>query len=65
MFVIPDLTKLQQEEDTKLRDKLKEIRMAGKKTAKIEKEDIVIEADNGRRNKYCIVSVSDSGRKRK
>ena len=45
IFVVPDLTKLQQEEDKKLRDKLKEIRESGRKQAKIEKGEIVEEVE--------------------
>lgn len=45
IFVVPDLTKLQQEEDKKLRDKLKEIRESGKKQARIEKGEIVEEVE--------------------
>jgi PHD-finger len=41
VFVMPDLTKMQQETEKKLRDKLKEIRQAGENDAKINKGDIV------------------------
>jgi len=48
VFIVPDLTKLQQEEDKKLRDKLKEIRASGKRFAKIEKGEIIDEKDGDR-----------------
>jgi len=41
VFIVPDLTRLQQEEDKKLRDKLKEIRQQGTTNAKIVKGEIV------------------------
>jgi hypothetical protein len=45
IFIVPDLTKVQQEEDKKLRDKLKEIRISGRRQAKIEKGAIVDEEE--------------------
>jgi hypothetical protein len=41
VFVMPDLTKMQQDAERKLRDKLKEIRQAGETDAKINRGDIV------------------------
>ena len=41
IFIVPDLTRSQQEEDKKLRDKLKEIRPHGTTNAKIVKGEIV------------------------
>lgn len=43
IFLVPDMTRMQQEEDKKLRDKLKEIRVDGKRFAKISKGEIVDE----------------------
>ena len=44
----PDLTRVQQEEDKKLRDKLKELRSSGAKNIKITKGEIVTE-EGGKR----------------
>ena len=41
VFVVPDLTRKQQEEDKKLRNKLKEIRDSGDKDVRIKKGKIV------------------------
>ena len=41
VYIMPDLTKMQQEEDKKLRDKLKDIRSAGESEAEINKGQIV------------------------
>jgi hypothetical protein len=48
IYVAPDLTRMQQEEDRKLREKLREIRLSGKKYAKISKGEIV-EVDGGQK----------------
>ena len=47
VFIVPDLTRLQQEEDKKLRDKLKDIRQHGTTNARIVKGEIVSVDDNG------------------
>jgi len=47
VFIVPDLTRLQQEEDKKLRDKLKDIRQHGTTNARIVKGEIVSVNDNG------------------
>lgn len=47
-YISPDLTKVQQEQDKKLRDKLKEIRLT-QKEAKINKGDIVLYENNNRK----------------
>jgi len=47
VFIVPDLTRQQQEEDKKLRDKLKEIRQHGTTNAKIVKGEIVSVEEGG------------------
>lgn len=49
VFVVPDLTRMQQEEDKIIRDKLKEFRNTGRRNVKIIKGEIV-EEDGGQRN---------------
>jgi hypothetical protein len=48
IYLAPDLTRMQQEEDKKLRDKLKELRNNGSKNIKITKGEIVSE-EGGKR----------------
>ena len=48
IYLAPDLTRMQQEEDKKLRDKLKELRSSGSKNIKITKGEIVSE-EGGKR----------------
>ena len=48
IYLAPDLTRLQQEEDKKLRDKLKELRNSGSKNIRITKGEIVTE-EGGKR----------------
>lgn len=48
IYLAPDLTRMQQEEDKKLRDKLKELRNSGSKNIKITKGEIVSE-EGGKR----------------
>jgi hypothetical protein len=56
IYVAPDLTRVQQEEDRKLREKLKEIRLAGKKYVKISKGEIVQEEGG---QKVVLYSLQD------
>jgi hypothetical protein len=48
VFVAPDLTRMQQEEDKKLREKLKELRGAGKENIRIIKGEIVCFEERGK-----------------
>ena len=47
VFIVPDLTRKQQEVDKKLRDKLKELRQAGETNIKITRGKIVKKLDRG------------------
>jgi polyribonucleotide nucleotidyltransferase len=48
VYVSPDLTRMQQEEDKKLRDKVKEYRRQGMTGVKISRGEVVREEDSGR-----------------
>ena len=57
VYIMPDLTRKQQEADKKIRDKLKELRSQGEQNVKIHKGDIVKMAPGG---KLDIIVKSDN-----